>query len=87
VEKPWLDESFIVTFELIAILFVPIEIIKKKKPLEFIIYGYEDLKSLFCIHGQPFLIDTNHKFNDHTELLGKWRLGPTITFFYLCNSL
>ena len=47
VEIPCSDESFMVTFELIAMHVVPPRVVKKNNSLEFIIEGYENLKEPF----------------------------------------
>jgi hypothetical protein len=54
VEIPCSNESFMVTFELIAMCYVPPRIVKKNNSLEFIIEGYKILRRMFYIHGQPF---------------------------------
>ena len=53
-EIPCLDESFMVTFELIAMHYVPPGIVKKNNSLYFIIEGYDNLKEEFFYTWKTF---------------------------------
>lgn len=89
VETPFSYESFIVTFELIAMHYVPPGIVKKNNSLNFTIDGYTYLKEVvfytlktFSNRYYPSLGSSND-----SQPLGKWRVGPTFIFLYLYNSL
>jgi hypothetical protein len=76
------NESFMVTFELIAMHFVPSRIVKKNHSLELIIEGYKDLKEV-VFYTWPTFSNRYHPSlgsSDDTQPLGKWRVGPTLIF-------
>ena len=78
-----------VTFELIAMHFVPPGIVKKNNSLEFIIEGYENIKEEF-MYTRPTFPDRYQPTlgsSDQIQPLGKWRVGPKFRFHYLYNSL
>ena len=78
-----------VTFELIAMHYVPPGILKKNNSLEFIIEGYENLKEEVFYTCPNFLdrYQLSPGSSDQSQPLGKWRVGPTFRFQYLYNSL
>ncbi len=53
-EIPCLDKSFMVTFELIAMHYVPHGIVKNNNSLEFIIEGYANLKEVVFFRWPTF---------------------------------
>ena len=76
-----------VTFELIAMHFVPPGIVKKNNSLYFIIKGYENLKEAIFYTWTTFP-DRYHPISsssDITQPIGKWRVGPKFGFRYLYN--
>ena len=88
VEIPCSDESFMVTFELIAMHVVPPGIVKKNNSLEFTIEGYANIKEA-VFYTWSTLLDRYHpssRSSDQTQPIGKWRVGPKFRFLYLYNS-
>ena len=78
-----------VTFEIIAMHYVPPGIVKKNNSLEFIIEGYENIKEA-GFYTWPTFPDRYHPSSgssDQTQPVGKWRVGPKFRFRYLYNSL
>ena len=59
VEIPSSDESFMVTFELIAMHVVPPRNVKKNNSLEFTIEGYMNIKEVF-FYTWPTFLDRYH---------------------------
>ena len=88
-EIPSSDESFMVTFELIAMHVVPPRIVKKKNSLEFTIEGYVNLKEVFFYKWSTFpdRYQLSSGSSNDSQPVGKWRVGPTFRFWYLYNSL
>ena len=89
VEIPCSDESFMVTFELIAMHAIPLGIVKKKNSLDFTIEGYVNLKEAVFYTWLTFL-DRYQLYSGTTndsQLVEKWRVEPTFRFRYLYNSL
>ena len=89
VEIPCSDESFMVTFELIAIHVVPLGIVKKNNSIEFTIEGYANLKEVVFYTWSTFP-DRYHLSlgsRNGIQYVGKWRVGPTFIFRYLYNIL
>ena len=71
-----------VTFELIAMHFVPPRIVKKNNSLEFIIEGYENIKEA-GFYTWPIFHDRYQPISsssDQTQSIGKWILGPKFRF-------
>ena len=73
VEIPCSDESFMVTFELIAMHYVPPGIVKKNNSLEFNIEGYENLKEVVFYKWTtfPYRYQPTLGSSDQTQPLGK----------------
>ena len=87
-EIPCLDESFMVTFKLIAMHSIPPRIVKKNNSLEFTIEGYMDLKEVVVYTWKtlPHGYQLSSGSSDDSKPLDKWRVGPTFRFHYLYNS-
>ena len=82
VEIPCSNESFMVTFELIAMHVIPPGIVKKNNSLEFTIEVYVNIKEVVFYTWSTFL-DRYHlssgSSND-SQPIGKWIVGPTFRF-------
>ena len=89
VEIPCSDEIFMVTFELIAMHVIPPRIVKKNNSLEFTIEGYANIKEVFLYTWSTFpdRYQLSSGSSNDSQLVGKWRVGPTFRFRYLYNSL
>ena len=89
VEIPCSDESFMITFELIAMHTIPPGIVKKNNSLEFTIEGYVNLKEVIFYTWPTFhdRYQLSSSSSDDSQPLGKWRMGSTFTFLYLYTSL
>ena len=89
VEIPCSDESFKVTFELIAMHYVPPRIVKKNNSLELIIEGYENIKEAFLYTWPTFpdRYQSSSGSSGQTQPVGKGRVGPKFRFRYLYNIL
>ena len=88
-EIPCLDESFMVTFELIAMHSIVPGIVKKNDSVEFSIEGCENFKEV-VFYTWPTFLDRYQPTlgsSDQTQPLGNWRVGQKFRFCYLYNSL